>query len=246
MIEAVLFDIDNTLILFDENSFFEAYLKKLTPGFSDLFTTENFRERLVGAIRALKKNRGQTSNMEYYMNHFLRDSGIQKDEIWKRFQRFYSSEFNLLKDRVTVVDGARQLLASIHRKGIRLVAASNPLWPLSIQTLRLAWAGVEDLPYTMITHIENTSYCKPLPEFFLQVSQTIGLTPGKCLMVGNDPLYDMIAGETGMKTYLTTDSRDQGNTSFSLSRKTRNPEGESLPVPDFSGPLSHVGRVLNL
>lgn len=244
MIEAVLFDIDNTLILFDENSFFEAYLKKLIPAFTDIFTPENFRERLIGATRALLKNRGQTSNIEHYLNQFLLGSEIQKEEIWKRFQRFYTTEFPRLERRVTVVEGARQLLASINRKGIRLVAASNPLWPLSIQTMRLAWAGVDDLPYSMITHMGNTSYCKPQPEFFLEISRSIELEPQQCLMVGNDPLNDMAAGETGMKTYLTTDSRKPGTASFSLSQRVRNAGYESLPVPDFTGPLKKVITII--
>lgn len=244
MIEAILFDIDNTLILFDENSFFEAYLKMLVPRFTDIFPPEDFRERLVSATRALINNRGQTTNIEYYMNHFLKDSGNQRDEIWKRFQGFYSSEFKLLRDRVTAVDGARQLLSSIHQKGIRLVAASNPLWPLSIQTMRLAWAGVDDLPYSLITHIGNTSYCKPQPEFFREIAHSIGLDTDRCLMVGNDPLNDMMAGEAGMKTYLTTDSQTMGTAPFSLSHRTRENGSKSLPEPDFTGPLSGLADLL--
>jgi FMN phosphatase YigB (HAD superfamily) len=240
MIEAVLFDIDNTLILFDENAFFDAYLKKLVPRFSDIFTPENFRERLIGSTRALLKNQGQTSNIEYYMNHFIRDHEDRKEEIWERFQRFYSSEFNQLRDRVTVVDGTRSLLSALNKQGLKLVAASNPLWPLSIQTMRLGWADVDDLPYSMITHIENTSYCKPQPEFFLEICQSIGLKPEQCLMVGNDPLNDMIAGETGMKTYLTTDSLSRGTSSFSLSRRIRHHGNNPLPDPDFTGPLMGV------
>ena len=244
MIKAVLFDIDNTLILFDENSFFESYLKKLTPRFTDFFTPEIFRERLIGATRALLNNQGQTTNIDYYLSHFLQESENHREEIWNRFQQFYSEEFGKLKERVTVVEGVDSLLTSIHCRGTRLVAASNPLWPLSIQSMRLAWAGVNDLPYSMITHIGNTSYCKPQPEFYLEISRTIGVDPEGCLMVGNDPLNDMIAGEIGMKTYLTTDSQEHGTSFFTLSERIRHHGIETLPDPDFTGALIDVITVL--
>jgi FMN phosphatase YigB (HAD superfamily) len=245
MIEAVLFDIDNTLILFEENDFFNAYMNELTPKFLDIFTASQFQERLIGATRALLNNRGRMTNSDFYLDHFSRDMDHLKPDFWVRFNRFYDNEFNRLKTMVKVVNGAYQLLDTLHKRGLRLIAASNPLWPLSVQTLRLAWAGVDSLPYLWITHIENSTFCKPQPEFYLEISKKIGLKPEQCLMVGNDPLNDMIAGTTGMKTYLTTDSRNHGYSSFSLSSQIRNSSSQALPEPDFTGPLNRLMSIFD-
>lgn len=244
MIEAVLFDIDNTLILFDENAFFKAYMTRLTPKFLDIFTADTFQKRLIGATRALLDNQGLISNADYYLNHFSRDMENLKPEFWSRFEDFYATEFDQLGTMVETIKGTHDLLKTISERGIKLVAASNPLWPLSVQMIRLAWAGVDTLPYSWITHIENSVYCKPQPKYFREICQKIGLQPEHCLMVGNDPLNDMIAGETGMKTYMTTDSQIQGYTSFSLSAQIRSNSSQPLPVPDFEGPLAGVIDVI--
>jgi FMN phosphatase YigB (HAD superfamily) len=111
---------------------------------------------------------------------------------------------------------------------------------------RLAWAGVDDLPYSLVTGIENSSFCKPQPEFYREISRKIGMEPERCLMVGNDPLNDMIAGAIGMKTYLATDSHALGFTSLALSSTIRRAGQHRLPEPDFTGPLSDVIKVLEL
>jgi FMN phosphatase YigB (HAD superfamily) len=244
MTEAVLFDIDNTLILFDENAFFKSYIARITPKFSDILPPEVFLDRLIEATRSLLDNQGQRSNAEHYMNHFSRDCANLKTEFWKRFEAFYAREFNQLGSMVKVVKDCRQLLNKISSRGIRLVAASNPLWPHSVQVTRLAWAGVDDLPYSLVTGIENSSFCKPQPEFYREISRKIGMEPERCLMVGNDPLNDMIAGAIGMKTYLATDSHALGFTSLALSSTIRRAGQHRLPEPDFTGPLSDVIKVL--
>lgn len=246
MIEAALFDIDNTLIMFDENAFFKAYVAGISPRFADIFPPDMFLQRLVDATRALLDNRGQRSNSEQYLNHFSRERENLKNEFWERFESFYATEFDRLGATIKVVEGSKQLLEQISGMGIKLVAASNPLWPLSVQKIRLSWAGVDHLPFSLITGIENSSTCKPQPEYYREISCKIDVEPEKCLMVGNDPLNDMIAGSTGMKTYLATDSLALGFTSLALSTKIRQPDLPELPEPDFQGPLLDVIRVLNI
>jgi FMN phosphatase YigB (HAD superfamily) len=48
MLKDVLFDLDNTLVLYDEARFYEGYFRAISPLFSDLFSPEQFRERLGG------------------------------------------------------------------------------------------------------------------------------------------------------------------------------------------------------
>jgi FMN phosphatase YigB (HAD superfamily) len=64
--------------------------------------------------------------------------------------------------------------------------------------------------------------------------------PEACLMVGNDPINDMIVATIGMRTFLVTDSPHVDLSSLEMSRKIRiDPETE-IPAPDFKGALSEV------
>lgn len=245
MIEAVLFDIDNTLILFDETQFFQTYIPKLTPVFADVFTPDEFYERLIGGSRAMLRNQGRKINAEYYLDAFSRGVEDMRDEFWERFEKFYDTEFDALSELITPVEGVSEIFNSIHNMGMKVVIASHPLWPERVQQIRLGWAGLDGFPITWITHIENTKYCKPQTAYYQEISEGIQVPPEKCLMVGNDPVNDMVASVTGMKTYLVTDAKQQGFASFPMSREIREQVHAPIPDPDFTGLLSGVPQVLS-
>ena len=73
----------------------------------------------------------------------------------------------------------------------------------------------------------------------------IDVVPQHCLMVGNDPVNDMIAGNLNMKTYLATDAEEKGLASLTMSRDLRNRVTMEIPKPDFCGPFSGVVDVVN-
>lgn len=240
MIEAVLFDIDNTLILFDEKTFIREYIAKLVPRFADIHPPEYCRRKILEATNALMENRGVATNAQHYLTHFLKDTDADRGDIWHRFEDFYATEFDQFSRLVQITEGAARLLETIRDEGLHLVAASNPFWPLSVQKIRLGWAGLSHIPFRYITHIENSSYCKPQPNYYLEICRQIEIHPCRCLMVGNDPVNDIIAGKTGMKTYLTTDADTAGLSRLSVSEEIREKSGLALHDPDFTGPLSGV------
>jgi FMN phosphatase YigB (HAD superfamily) len=126
------------------------------------------------------------------------------------------------------------------RTGLTLVLASNPIFPLNVQIKRLAWADLDHLPFKLLTHIENMSFCKPRVEYYLEICKKIDLPPEACLMVGNDPVNDMIAARTGMKTYLTDDSKGSGRVNITDDEGLKRLRCKDIPEPDFKGPLSKL------
>ena len=67
MLNAILFDLDNTLILFDEAAFYQGYFKRIEPMFADIMEADRFRKRLIRATRALIRNTGEMTNAEYFL-----------------------------------------------------------------------------------------------------------------------------------------------------------------------------------
>ncbi len=110
---------------------------------------------------------------------------------------------------------------------------------------RLAWAGLETVSFDLITHIENMSWCKPRIEYYLDICRKIRIRPEHCLMVGNDPVNDMIAGKTGMKTFLAVDGKDVDGSSLVLSQQFTKAASGDTPAHDHQGPLSEVAAVVN-
>jgi FMN phosphatase YigB (HAD superfamily) len=186
------------------------------------------------------ENHGKMSNAEYFMNIFCKGFEGEREEIWGRFMRFYETEYDQFQTLVSVPKGVREVFFRLQDKNLKLVIASNPMWPLDVQMKRLSWAGLGDLHFDLVTHIENMSYCKPRIEYYEEICKKVGERPESCLMVGNDPINDMIVATIGMKTFLILDTLDFDASSLEMSRKIRIDPKKEIPVPDFKGSLLGV------
>ena len=72
------------------------------------------------------------------------------------------------------------------KKGIEVYLATNPIFPRCATMNRIDWAGLDPEDFKIITTYEDHVYCKPNPEYFLQILEQFELDPSECLMVGND------------------------------------------------------------
>ncbi len=246
MLKAILFDLDNTLILYEEARFYRGYFREIEKLFADIMPAEKFMERLIDTIKALVQSNGEVTNAEYFMEAFAQGYKDRKDELWNRFLVFYETEYDKLEANCKLPNDLHETMDNIVQTGLKLVLASNPIFPLNVHMKRLAWAGLEHLPLEMVTHIENMSFCKPRIEYYLQISQKINEPPETCMMVGNDPVNDMVAANAGMMTYLTNDSKDKWRVRVDTSEVLERLRIENIPEPDFKGPLSEVPDAIKL
>ena len=241
-IDAVLFDLDNTLILFDEKEFYEAYTYKLSQHFEDILSLQEFAQKLMTSTQIMTNNDGKQNNAEFFINDFSKGLNIEKNELWQRFEYFYSNDFEQFKYLMEPIKNSRDLIIKIKEMDLKVVIASNPMLPQTVQQLRLNWAGLGGINFDLITHTLNSTYCKPNPNYYLEICEKINIKPEKCLMVGNDAFNDMIAAKTGMKTYLTTDGK---NNSVEISRELAKYNKVELPQADFEGKLKDIIFILD-
>jgi len=245
MLKAVLFDLDNTLILFEEVTFINGYYPVMAARFAGVFPDGQFAERLMKATIALRSNDGSISNRELFISSLCDGLSTNKDEVWARFEQFFSLDFDIFKSAVTAAPGAGEAFRHVKDRRLKLVVATNPIWPLVVQKKRLAWAGLGDIEVDLITHIDNMNYCKPQLGYYRQVCRLVGVQPEECLMVGDDPANDMVAAKVGMRTYQTTDSRAYSQKPLEVSKQVIGNNLEGIPPPDFSGPLADVPNAIN-
>ena len=206
MIKSVLFDLDGTLLPFDVAEFTHAYFSCLGGRIGHLIEPKSFTKHLLTSTEVMVRNLDrQQTNQQVFFDHFFATIGLPEDIILSILNDFYEKDFSSLQ-KVTRRDAAaRQAVTTVLNSGLDVVVATNPIFPMVATQQRLGWAGLGDFPFTLVTSYENSHFCKPNIEYYMEIAEGLGRRPQECLMIGNDVEEDLIAGSIGMKTYLVTD-----------------------------------------
>ena len=126
MLKAVLLDLDNTMVLYDELLFYERYFKSISVFFTDVFPPETFQERVIQAALALGDQDGSRSNQDFFMAHFLDGYDGSAEDIWQRFEAYYTHEFKKISVPIAVPKDLQHTLERLQRRDLKLVLASIP------------------------------------------------------------------------------------------------------------------------
>lgn len=206
MITTVLFDLDGTLLPMDPQVFINSYIgrmaKKLTP---HGYEPQLLSKALWAGTAAMVKNDGTETNEDVFWSifspHFGRDCRVD-DPL---FTEYYETDFQKVQSDCGFDPRSGELINMLKERGLRLVLATNPLFPAIATRSRAKWAGMNPDDFILITTYENSRHCKPNLEYYRDILETLGLKGEECLMVGNDVGEDMIARHLGMKVFLLTD-----------------------------------------
>lgn len=208
----VLFDLDGTLLPLDMEGFLKGYLKALSKKMADFIEPEIFAPKLLKATEVMILNTEDKTNEEVFAEYFFQDCLENKAAILGQFEEFYLNEFKALQVYSKPNPSALEVLDYLASKGIGVVIATNPVFPLIAVKERLSWIGIEEYDYKLVTSYETMKYCKPHLQYYEQILEKIGTEAKDCLMVGNDMQEDMIASKLGMKTFLVEDYLIDRNT----------------------------------
>lgn len=205
-VTTVLFDLDGTLLPMElenfTNTYFGLLAKKAAPyGYEP--------KALIAAVwagtKAMMKNDGAMCNADRFWETFAGIFGPESLAHRPVFDDFYTHEFHSAIAATAPTPLAKRAVEGLKAKGIQVVLATNPVFPMAAVESRLSWIGLTPEDFSYITSYENSSYCKPNPRYFEEILKVIGKAPEECLMVGNDAKEDLAAAKLGMKVYLLTD-----------------------------------------
>lgn len=208
MLRAVLFDLDGTLLHLHTEEFMNEYFKAVSTAVAGVVEPGHFIRALLGSTRAMLENRdpGLTNEEVFWSDFRRRCDEDSMNKMQPLLEEFYNHRFNSLAGVVKPGGDARPVVEKVLALDLKIVLATNPVFPASAIRDRMNWAGVGDLPWHLVTSYENMHFCKPHPEYYLEIASRLELKPEQCLMVGNDVEKDILpAAAAGMYTYLVTD-----------------------------------------
>lgn len=229
-ITAVLFDLDGTLLENNVPVFFGDYFRRLAGWMAELAPEQKFLHWLNKATDAMLANDGECTNEEAFWAEFETGLGIARETIEPVFLDYYARDYVKLREHTARRQEARAVVQLAFDLGLDVVVATNPLFPETANRQRLAWAGVADFPYRLITSYDNSRACKPNLTYYRQIAETLGRDPRECLMVGDED-WDMVAGHLGCLTYLVP----------GINTKPTIPDA---PEPQYRGTLGELAEVL--
>lgn len=202
---AILFDLDGTLLDLDLDDFLARYFAALEVAASLLapHATDGaaIMPALHSATRAMMQDHSGATNRDVFFAEFADRTGIDLKTHWPVFETFYREVFPTLADTARPAPGGRDAVETARSLGLRVVVATNPIFPRVAVDHRIAWAGLADIDFDLVTTYEEMTACKPHPGYYRQIAGLLGVRPDECLMVGDDHVLDLAAADIGMRTY---------------------------------------------
>lgn len=206
VIKVVLFDLDGTLLPLNQNEFIKDYFYLLTNFLDSLKLDSKRIMTAVGlGMDSMLNNQGLMTNEEIFDQTFIKVYGESYQSLEYEFNLFYETVFPKLQIHSSVNKAVLQTIDLLKEKDIKIILATNPIFPRIATYQRIKWAELEVEDFMHISTFENSKYTKPNLKYYLEILKLTNTSIEECIMVGNDVDDDMVVKDLNMKTYLITD-----------------------------------------
>lgn len=206
MLHTVWFDLDGTLLPMDEKVFAASYFRTLAAKAAPLgYEPRALIDAIWQGTAAMVKNDGACTNEEAFWRCFAGIFGEKAMAHKPVFDDYYAHEFQQVRQDCGYNPKALQTVRALQGMGIRLVLATNPIFPAVATESRIRWAGLEPSDFVLYTCYEDARHAKPNPAYYRDILERLELPAEGCLMVGNDAAEDMAAAQAGLEVFLLTD-----------------------------------------
>jgi len=215
-----LLDLDDTLLGNPMDRFLPAYFSALYKALAPHAPGKNIQQAAINSAQAmLNRKDGTESNMAAFMSRFCRGLECRAEVLQPVLDEFYEQEYPKLQKYTVYRSEARQVVDFLFEAGCQVVIATNPLFPAVAIHQRLAWAGLADFPFSLITTMENSHFAKPNPHYYQEILSKVQAAPDQSWMVGDDFDNDIAPAKMlGLQTWriTTTPPKDSSSRQGSL------------------------------
>ena len=204
--QAILFDLDGTLLPMDLEVFTGYYFKLLAKRLPQ-YDPQAVVAGVWQGTKAMMVNDGSMTNEDRFWTVFAGLMGEDVVQEKDNLEDFYRTDFHQVKAVCGANPLAKQVIDLAHERADKVILATNPLFPPCAVESRLSWIGLTPQDFDYITTYDNSTCCKPTKAYYENICRVNGLDPANCLMVGNDLKEDGFgAVQLGMKVHIVTDS----------------------------------------
>ena len=214
MIQAILFDLEGTVMNLDPSDFMRNYIGILAPRFAHLLSPDKFSKQLLKSLETSQTDPkpGQT-NMQTFYDDFSKATGHSYQTLRPIFEEFYESDFPALRCLVQAIPQGVKVVEYAIQQGFLTAVASNPTLPLSAMQEHVRWAGLTPEQFKVIPALDNFHFLKPHLGFYSEVAESLGVKPDSCLLVSGRT-QDLICRELGMKMFFVGALGSEGQTDY--------------------------------
>ena len=217
--KVILFDLDGTLLPMDQDLFEKKYFQGLSTVMPQ-FQPQDLVKIVWAGTKMMVLNDGSKPNREAFGEKFTELTGMDYYACESVFEKYYETEFQKCVEVCGVTEVSKEIVHILQKKGYTVAIATNPLFPKIATYSRLRWMGLSADEFPLVTTFEDSHYCKPNPEYYLEVCRRLNVAPEDCMMIGNDVAEDGVAATVGMNVMLVTDCllnrRDLSTDEFAL------------------------------
>lgn len=208
MIKAILFDLDDTLLINPTEGFVIEYLRLADKYFAQRWEYPHIARILLSTMRLLKTRDTFTqTNYDVLVNAISEQTGREKTSVTMAFEDFLSSYYPSLQACTQALPQAAEIVENLRSRDYAIIIATNPIYPALAIQQRLAWAALPDTPgyYAFVSHAQNMHFIKPSSAYYAEIIARVGVEPDEAIMVGDSWDNDIApARRLGLHTYQVT------------------------------------------
>lgn len=200
----LLFDLDDTLLDTNLETFVPAYFQALTQCLEDRVLPTVMLRSLVQGMSLMNESADPARTLqEVFESGFYTSLGIPKEELAADLEKFYDEVFPTLQVLTRPRPETVPLIEWAADSGYRIAIATDPLFPRKATYHRLRWAGLDPEGFELVSTFEDFHFTKSYPAYYAEVLGRLGWTDGPVLMVGDNVQRDLLpAHQLGLKTFF--------------------------------------------
>ncbi len=236
MIKAILFDLDDTLLINPAYEFVQHYKQALLPLLMSSFpqlTAAKLEDGIINGIRSVIQNSDPLRlNAEIFYAAFHEVTGLSLRDHQPMMQLFFDEVHPSLKRVTTPVEVAPLAVKWLLDHRYAVAVATNPLFQHRAVEQRLEWAclPIPETAFWFVTSLDNMHYSKPWPQYYEEILTRLGFEPDEAVMIGDDWDNDIVgASQAGLNTFWI---RNRHNQRRDIQQESVQPDGEGT-LADF-------------
>lgn len=209
MLKAVVFDMDDTLLSINLSAFIAVFARDEAALLADISRKSPLSMFATFGAALYALNNGERedddTNQVFFQKQIERRCGIPlSDPLIADVLSYYEREILPGKNDGIINarprEGAREAIEAVASRGLRCALLTNPSFTRDCIECRMGWGDMLDMPFELVTTMENSTRCKPSANYYLDSIAKMGLAPHEVLMVGNDPRRDFPSPDCGIQT----------------------------------------------